>query len=227
MGSKKPLDGDPSPRYAHPMKISPAKARKRNAPKDPFRLTIEPTQKQGATHGPVAIEYAFHTTPFGLTLIATTTRGICFVAFPKTEAIGFASLKKRFPRASLGQRANPQQTALLRIFSKKLAKPLDLSLDLTGTPFQLAVWKALLRIPKGRLSTYGRLAALVKRPQAFRAVGTAVGQNPIAFLIPCHRVIPADGSLGNYHWGTACKATILTWEGVDLGEVTLEKTGKK
>ncbi len=209
------------------MKISPAKTRIRKAPKDPFRLTIEPTQKEGATHGPLAIEYAFHDTPFGLTLIATTARGICYMAFPETEAIGFTSLQKRFPRANLGQRMNAQQTNLLRIFSKKLAEPLDLPLDLTGTPFQLAVWKALLRIPKGRFSTYGRLAAFVKRPQAFRAVGTAVGQNPIAFLIPCHRVIPADGSLGNYHWGTACKAAILKWEGIDLGEENAEKSGKK
>ncbi|TPW21745.1 MAG: ADA regulatory protein [Elusimicrobia bacterium] len=87
-----------------------------------------------------------------------------------------------------------------------------MAVSLAGTPFQLRVWEALLRVPPGRAASYGQVAAAVGRPKAVRAVGTAVGDSPVAFLIPCHRVLRSTGALGGYRWGTARKRAILAWE---------------
>ena len=104
-----------------------------------------------------------------------------------------------------------QQNAL-SIFTQDWRKLKDIKLHLKGTDFQLKVWETLLKIPVGGLTTYGDIAAGINNPRACRAVGTAVGENPVAFLIPCHRVIRASGELGNYHWGEIRKSAMIGWE---------------
>ena len=104
-----------------------------------------------------------------------------------------------------------QQNALF-IFTQDWSKLKEIKLHLKGTDFQLKVWEALLKIPMGGLTTYGDIASGINHPKAFRAVGTAVGENPVALLIPCHRVIRSTGELGNYHWGDVRKTAIIGWE---------------
>jgi len=104
-----------------------------------------------------------------------------------------------------------QQNALY-IFTHDWSKLHQIKLHLKGTDFQVKVWEALLKIPMGKLSTYGSIAAVIDKPKASRAVGTAIGDNPVAFLIPCHRVIQSTGGFGQYHWGRVRKTTMIGWE---------------
>jgi AraC family transcriptional regulator of adaptative response/methylated-DNA-[protein]-cysteine methyltransferase len=109
--------------------------------------------------------------------------------------------------------SNPMQQNAVRIFSGDWSELQQIKLHLKGTAFQLKVWETLLKIPFGQLTTYGTIATQLNKPNASRAVGTAVGSNPVAFLIPCHRVIQATGSLGGYMWGETRKTAIIGWEG--------------
>jgi AraC family transcriptional regulator of adaptative response/methylated-DNA-[protein]-cysteine methyltransferase len=109
----------------------------------------------------------------------------------------------------------PQQNALF-IFTKDWEKLNQIKLHLKGTDFQLKVWETLLKIPKGGLTTYGTIANHIHKPKASRAVGTAIGSNPVAFLIPCHRVIQSTGDLGQYHWGSTRKTAIIGWEAAKI-----------
>lgn len=190
-------------------------SQKQKTPQLPKVLIKTMTEATGAS--PLTIEYAFHESPFGPMLIASTKVGLCYLGFPEKKE-GLSILRKRFPRATLIEKTNAFQRAVTKLFEKSGKKAPSVKAHLKGTPFQLAIWKGLLKIPHGKLTTYGLLAKHVKKPRALRAVGTAVGQNPLALLIPCHRVIPADGSLGGYHWGPDCKAAILEWEGVSLSD---------
>ena len=115
-----------------------------------------------------------------------------------------------------------QQNALF-IFTHDWSKLSEIKLHLKGTAFQLKVWQTLLTIPMGKLSTYGSIAALLDKPSASRAVGTAVGDNPVAFLIPCHRVIRSSGVSGGYHWGNTRKAAMIGWEAARTMNAQLEK----
>lgn len=161
------------------------------------------------------IHYHFSLTPFGKVLIASTPKGICHLSFVEAESRGIQALKDRFPQASFTQSRDGLQEQALQIFTQPDWSQLgQIKLHLKATPFQLKVWEALLRIPLGSLSTYGALARKIQEPKAFRAVGTAIGKNPVAYLIPCHRVIQGSGVLGNYHWGTARKASMIGWEAV-------------
>lgn len=155
------------------------------------------------------LRWGVHETPFGTAFLALAPRGVCHLSFGIGRGRALAELKRRWPRAELKlDRAGTAQV-VGRIFGRKGRIPVALA----GTPFQLKVWEALLRIPPGRAASYGQVAAAVGRPTATRAVGTAVGDNPIAFLIPCHRVLRGTGALGGYRWGTARKRAILAWEG--------------
>lgn len=159
----------------------------------------------------VNIAYGFHETPFGLCFLAITQRGICQLAFvDHNQAQTVAQLQAQWPSATLVEA--PQKTAPLaeQIFSHAPAKPL--SLWVSGTNFQVKVWQALLQIPAGQVCSYGDIARHIGQPQSARAVGQAVGQNPIAYLIPCHRVIRQSGAIGNYRWGHTRKKAMLTWE---------------
>jgi AraC family transcriptional regulator of adaptative response/methylated-DNA-[protein]-cysteine methyltransferase len=172
------------------------------------------------------IEYGYHPSPFGECLLAKTERGICGLWF--TDTLGreatLAELAKKWPGAKMSQ--NDAETAPLaqRIFAAEVTKSAELNnnqsgkqnqpinLLIRGTNFQIQVWEALLRIPTGSVCTYGDIAKVIDRPNAVRAVGSAVGKNEIAWLIPCHRVIRKDGSTENYRWGKLRKKAILIRE---------------
>jgi AraC family transcriptional regulator of adaptative response/methylated-DNA-[protein]-cysteine methyltransferase len=160
------------------------------------------------------IQYSFAESPFGHVLVASTGKGICYLAFHATEAEGVEVLRRKFPNARIAQMLDMLQQEALFIFQKDWSRLSEIKLHLKGTPFQLKVWEALLRIPLGSLATYGQVAAYINQPAASRAVGSAVGDNPVAFLIPCHRVIQSTGVFGHYHWGAERKAAIIGWEAV-------------
>lgn len=160
----------------------------------------------------LAINYSFTESPFGTIIMAATAKGICHMAFADDRTDAFHILKERFPNARYCQATDKIQQNARAIFTQDWTKLGEIKLHLKATDFQLKVWKMLLKIPMGRLTTYGNIAAKLNNPNAARAVGTAIGNNPIAFLIPCHRVIRSSGELGGYHWGLTRKAAILGWE---------------
>jgi AraC family transcriptional regulator, regulatory protein of adaptative response / methylated-DNA-[protein]-cysteine methyltransferase len=159
----------------------------------------------------LVIHYHHGETPFGKILIASTPKGICHVAFIESEHTGIERLQHDFPNASFKEQRDPFHSQVLDLFMPKNT-PHKIRLHVKGTAFQLKVWSALLKIPMGKLSTYGKLAEEIGNPMASRAVGTAIGSNPIAFIIPCHRVIQSTGAVGGYMWGTTRKSAIIGWE---------------
>lgn len=163
------------------------------------------------------INYSFAETPFGQILIASTPKGICYMAFADDQQEGFALLTEQFPNATYNQMVDTVQQNALYIFTQDWQKLNQVKLHLKGTPFQLKVWEALLRIPMGGLADYGSIAQSIQVPSASRAVGSAVGSNPVAFLIPCHRVIRSTGDFGQYHWGSARKTAMIGWEAAKIG----------
>jgi AraC family transcriptional regulator, regulatory protein of adaptative response / methylated-DNA-[protein]-cysteine methyltransferase len=161
----------------------------------------------------LAINYSFAESPFGTIIIASTHKGICYMAFADgEEEVALQELKNQFPNAKYRQLSDTIQQNALFIFTQDWNKLHEIKLHLKGTAFQIKVWEALLRIPMGELSTYSGIAGKLNQPLASRAVGSAVGANPVAFLIPCHRVIKASGEFGNYHWGSTRKNAMIGWE---------------
>ena len=160
----------------------------------------------------LAINYSFAESPFGNMLVASTSKGICHMAFADNEKQALTELKSKFPNATYRQMVDLMQQNVLYIFTHDWSKLNDVKLHLKGTEFQLKVWETLLKIPMGRLTTYGSIAKQIQQPNASRAVGTAVGDNPVAFLIPCHRIIQSTGVIGEYHWGSVRKTAIIGWE---------------
>lgn len=163
------------------------------------------------------ISYGFHPTPLGRCLIAETKGKICYLSFAPTcsdEAI-LADLLKRWPGAQLGGESRSTAATAKRIFKKSDSTGGPIRLIVRGTQFQIAVWGALLEIPKGGVCTYADVARRVGRHKAVRAVGSAIGANPIAWLIPCHRVLRSDGGLGGYRWGLGAKQACLDFEKSD------------
>ena len=158
------------------------------------------------------INYSFSETPFGKVITASTEKGICYMAFENDKEIALGGLKSKFPNASFLEKHNEIQKNALSIFNKDWTKLNTIKLHLKGTDFQLKVWESLLTIPMGKLSTYGNLADKIGHSKASRAVGTAIGSNPVAFLIPCHRVIQSSGNIGGYRWGSERKQLIVGWE---------------
>ena len=157
----------------------------------------------------LAIDYTTIKTPFGETFIAMTHLGICYLAFPERgRDHPLAFLRKTWPFATLQENHARIAEVADHLFRHKK----EMHLHVFGTDFQIRVWKALLRIPYATCVSYSEIAADIGYPKAARAVGLAVGANPVAFLIPCHRVIRKNGHLGGYHWGSACKQMILKWE---------------
>ncbi|WP_256003678.1 MULTISPECIES: bifunctional helix-turn-helix domain-containing protein/methylated-DNA--[protein]-cysteine S-methyltransferase [Pedobacter] len=166
------------------------------------------------------IRYSYAFTPFGQVIVASTTKGICFMAFHSDKQVAFEDLRSRFPNALYREGSDEHQQNALAIFHKDATLP-QIKLHLKGTDFQLKVWDALLKIPASGVCSYGTLARQIDYPNASRAVGTAIGANPIAYLIPCHRVIQASGDTGGYMWGGIRKLAILAWEAGQLGEKSL------
>lgn len=165
----------------------------------------------------LSINYSFAESPFGEIFVASTSKGICCMEFADNHEIAFNSLLQKFPNAKFSQIADKIQQNALFIFTQDWSKLKEIKLHLKGTDFQLKVWDALLKIPMGGLATYGDIATEINNPKACRAVGTAIGENPVAFLIPCHRVIRSSGALGNYHWGEIRKTAIIGWEAAKCG----------
>jgi AraC family transcriptional regulator, regulatory protein of adaptative response / methylated-DNA-[protein]-cysteine methyltransferase len=166
--------------------------------------------KQGGRD--LLINYSFAESPFGPIIIASTPKGICHMEFIDDETQGLNTLNEKFPAASLCRKLDMLQQHALFIFQKDWNGLPEIKLHLKGTEFQLKVWDALLKIPAGRLSTYGSIGKQIEMPTASRAIGTAIGANPVAYLIPCHRVIQSSGEVGGYHWGPVRKATMIGWE---------------
>lgn len=160
----------------------------------------------------LTIKYSFGETPFGSIIVASTRKGICCIAFISDPVEGVTGLKARFPNAVFEQAADPFHREALAVFQRGNNQLKTLKLHLKGTPFQLKVWEALLKIPSGEVSTYGSIGNKINQPKASRAIGTAIGSNPVAFLIPCHRVIQSTGNVGGYMWGPIRKSAILGWE---------------
>jgi AraC family transcriptional regulator, regulatory protein of adaptative response / methylated-DNA-[protein]-cysteine methyltransferase len=160
----------------------------------------------------LVINYSFAETPFGDILIASTDKGICHISFANDRDTELKLLYARFAKAKFIQKTDMQQQNALQVFKKDWTDPDKIKLHLKATPFQIKVWEALLKIPLGSVSTYSGIAESIQSPQASRAVGTAVGSNPVAFLIPCHRVIRSTGVIGEYHWGSLRKTAMLGWE---------------
>lgn len=162
----------------------------------------------------VEIAYGVHETPFGSMFVAVTHRGICRMGFVDATSADelLARLTKEWPRSTFCHSPDTTRCAVERLFTKPEGGRAALSLHVTGTNFQIAVWRALLTIPEGQFASYSHIAQALGRPKSSRAVGNAVGANPIALWIPCHRVIQQSGALGGYRWGLEKKQIVQTWE---------------
>jgi AraC family transcriptional regulator of adaptative response/methylated-DNA-[protein]-cysteine methyltransferase len=158
------------------------------------------------------INYSFAESPFGNIIVASTAKGICHLAFADDEENALKQLQLQFPNASFKQVVDKIQQNALFIFTQDWKDLSKIKLHLKGTAFQIKVWEALLKIPMGDVSTYSGIANTINNPNASRAVGTAIGDNPVAFLIPCHRVIRSTGEFGQYHWGSVRKTAMIGWE---------------
>jgi AraC family transcriptional regulator of adaptative response/methylated-DNA-[protein]-cysteine methyltransferase len=168
----------------------------------------------------LAIAYGFHPSPFGNALVMATPRGLAGLAFadPGAEAATLTDMQRRWPKARYVEDAAATAAFARRVFDQKLWRPEQpLRVVLIGTDFEVRVWETLLRIPMGRAATYSDIAAKVCTTKAARAVGAAVGKNPVCFVVPCHRVIGKDGSLTGYHWGLTRKRAMLGWEAGRIG----------
>ncbi len=163
----------------------------------------------------LTISYGMHPCPFGSALVMASERGLCGLAFADAgkEKAALADMRKRWPKAKYVADISRTSVIANRIFDKTLWRPdRPLRVVLIGTDFEVRVWDMLMRIPMGRAATYSDVACKVGAPKAARAVGAAVGKNPIAFVVPCHRVIGKSGELTGYHWGITRKRAMLGWE---------------
>ncbi|MEA2119287.1 methylated-DNA--[protein]-cysteine S-methyltransferase [Halovibrio sp. HP20-50] len=172
----------------------------------------------------VGIAYGIHETPLGRLFVAVTPRGICRMGFVDTttsEAL-LAKLAKEWPRSTFQHSPEATRYAVERLFTQPEEGAAAVSLHVTGTNFQIAVWRALLTIPGGQFASYSHIAQALGSPKSSRAVGNAVGANPIALWIPCHRVIQQSGALGGYRWGLEKKQMVQAWELAKVEDVALE-----
>lgn len=162
----------------------------------------------------LVIDHGVHDTPFGQAFVALTPRGVCNFSFldEKTPEAPLAALAQRWPAAVLREAPSRTQEVIHTMFDGSKTPDRPISLHVSGTNFQISVWRALLEIPPARVVSYAQVASAVGNPKAARAVGLAVGANPVALMIPCHRVIQQNGKLGGYHWGETRKQAIHAWE---------------
>ncbi|RPD39727.1 methylated-DNA--[protein]-cysteine S-methyltransferase [Chitinophaga barathri] len=186
----------------------------------------------------LSIRYTFIDTVFGPMLAAATDKGICSIAFADNRTAALEDLRLQWPNASFKEEDSPFTDDVKEYFGEiktdiqedqvrgakqatKAKNEKAIRLHVKATPFQLKVWEALLKVPAGEVATYSRIAQQIDHPKAARAVGTAVGDNPVAYLIPCHRVIKSTGIFGGYHWGPVRKTAILGWESAKNQAVAL------
>ncbi len=163
---------------------------------------------------PLTIRYSVHESPFGDVMVASTSRGICKISFLDGNRKPEDLLIDQFPNAGIKEHAVPEHDEALQLFNNGATDVQSVRLHVKGTPFQITVWDTLLRIPEGDLRSCSDVAKEIKNPKAVRAVGSAVGKNPVAFFIPCHRIVPVNGKFGNYRWGIERKVAMIGWEAV-------------
>ena len=167
----------------------------------------------------VTISYGFHPSPFGLALVMVTAQGLCGLGFSDVggDANSLQDMQRRWPNATYVENSALTAPYSAQIFApEKWRDGQPLRVTFIGSDFEIRVWESLLKIPMGRAVTYGDIASSIDKPKAARAVGAAVGRNPISFVVPCHRVIGKSGALTGYHWGLTRKRAILGWEAGQL-----------
>ena len=164
----------------------------------------------------LTIRWGWFDSPFDLALVMATDRGICGLAFAAETGAdaAMADMLSRWPKADFVEDPVALKAEVEALFAQKG----EARLHMIGAPFQIKVWEALITIPSGHVTTYSEIAAAVGRPKAVRAVGTAVGRNPVSWIIPCHRALRKSGGLGGYHWGLPVKRALLAWEAARAGE---------
>jgi AraC family transcriptional regulator of adaptative response/methylated-DNA-[protein]-cysteine methyltransferase len=163
----------------------------------------------------LTLRYGFHPCPFGSALVMMAPRGLAGLALadPGKERAALDDMTSRWPKAAYVEDRDATAPVAARIFDPKLWRPdQPLRVVMIGTDFEVRVWETLLKIPMGRLTTYSDIARTIDKPKAARAVGAAVGKNPVCFVVPCHRVIGKSGELTGYHWGLTRKRAMLGWE---------------
>lgn len=168
----------------------------------------------------LSISYGYHPSPFGLALVMASPYGLCGLAFCDAggEVAALADMTRRWPNAQYAEDSAVTAPFAAHLFADRNFRPNQpLRITFIGTDFEIRVWETLLKIPVGQATTYGDIAASVGSPKAARAVGAAVGKNPLSFVVPCHRVLGKSGALTGYHWGLTRKKAILGWEAGQLG----------
>jgi AraC family transcriptional regulator of adaptative response/methylated-DNA-[protein]-cysteine methyltransferase len=168
----------------------------------------------------LTLRYGFHASPFGSAVVMASGRGLAGLAFadPGDEHAALADMRARWPNATYVEDIEGTAPLAQRIFNTKLWRPdQPLRVVLIGTDFEVRVWETLLKIPMGRAVSYSNIACKIQSPKASRAVGAAVGKNPVSFVVPCHRALGKDGKLTGYHWGITRKQAMLGWEAGQLG----------
>jgi AraC family transcriptional regulator, regulatory protein of adaptative response / methylated-DNA-[protein]-cysteine methyltransferase len=166
------------------------------------------------------LRFGFHASPFGTAIVIASERGLAGLAFadPSEEQAALADMKRRWPRATYVEDNAGTAALAQRIFDPKLWRPEQpLRVTLIGTDFEVRVWETLLKIPMGRAVSYSDIANKIRAPKASRAVGAAVGKNPVSFVVPCHRALGKNGALTGYHWGITRKQAMIGWEAGQLG----------
>jgi AraC family transcriptional regulator, regulatory protein of adaptative response / methylated-DNA-[protein]-cysteine methyltransferase len=166
------------------------------------------------------LRFGFHASPFGTAIVIASERGLAGLAFadPPEEQAALADMKRRWPRATYVEDHAGTSALARRIFDPKLWRPEQpLRVTLIGTDFEVRVWETLLKIPMGRAVSYSDIANKIRAPKASRAVGAAVGKNPVSFVVPCHRALGKSGALTGYHWGITRKQAMIGWEAGQVG----------
>ncbi len=169
------------------------------------------------------LRYGFHPSPFGTAIVMTTSRGLAGLAFsdPGEEQLAFADMKRRWPNATYVEDQSSTAALAARIFETRLWRSdQPLRVVLIGTDFEVRVWETLLKVPMGRAVSYSDIANKINSPKASRAVGAAVGRNPVSVVVPCHRALGQGGALTGYHWGITRKQAMLGWEAGQVGTRT-------
>jgi len=160
----------------------------------------------------LTINYSLQSAPFGRVLVASSSKGICFLMPAAQKWSPVETLKRHFPKARFRCRAVAVHRKAVLLLRHRYDKVPNLCLHLYGTPFQIEVWRDLLSVPLGKVTTYQNIAIRIHRPTAARPVGQAVGANPVMYIVPCHRVVRSNGTLGGYRWDVARKVKFLNQE---------------
>ena len=183
-----------------------------------MRVKIERITQDECSEGGrrLTIHYSYADSALGRVFIASTSKGVCRMEFTADNDVCLDNLRSVFPRAVYINRRDVIQDKALKALSGINTGDFDICLNISGTDFQIKVWSVLTEIPYGTTVSYADVAARIGNVRACRAVGNAIGSNPVAVVIPCHRVVKSNGDIGGYHWGTERKAALLEWERLQI-----------